>query len=143
MAGMNDALFDNVSAHEPCHLKRILRRARPDDASSFPHLKTSAISVSSCHRLIFRVSARISYLSEDHCEGYISYHMSSHRSTPCTESYSNSGFTFLTFLHTLDSRDARTSSSSFFSLPSLIVTGPHLRLRSGTFNNTPHYHTVK
>ena len=35
IAGMNDALFDNVSAHELCYPKRILRRARPDDASSF------------------------------------------------------------------------------------------------------------
>ena len=34
MAGMNDALFDNVSAHELCYLKRILRCAHPDDANS-------------------------------------------------------------------------------------------------------------
>jgi hypothetical protein len=32
MVSMNDAFFDNVSAHEPCYLKCILRRARPDDA---------------------------------------------------------------------------------------------------------------
>jgi hypothetical protein len=33
IAGMDDALSNNVLAHDPCYLKRILRRERPDDAS--------------------------------------------------------------------------------------------------------------
>jgi hypothetical protein len=35
MADMNDALFDSISAYEPCYLKRILRHAHSDGASSF------------------------------------------------------------------------------------------------------------
>jgi hypothetical protein len=35
IAGMDNVWSDNVLAHEPCYLKRILRRERADDASSF------------------------------------------------------------------------------------------------------------
>jgi hypothetical protein len=35
IAGMDDALSDNVLVYDPCYLKRILRRERWDDASLF------------------------------------------------------------------------------------------------------------